>query len=508
MRQQANYSQEAVAQFLGCSRTRITEIEREESSASYTLGELELLTVLFGQHPLDMLRLAGQDAMELGELMTAKHTHGALLNVVDCAIPGDLAEILRIDEMPGDLVYAPGERLLASIVDSYRAEDWHKDEPCPVSILCWDTRTGRILGQTRFPYAEEIAPLADGRIVIAAAPPQEAYQAWEAYEQYAQLLVWNIYTGQREEMDTLPYPVRGITVSSDGAYLAAYMPAITTIQVWRTVGWQRVQAYELELGEGESDPGFIAQQAADCDDFSRKRKFTAIGFEHRTTRFVFLNQHILVVGFPEQTHEFDVLSPHGYATSPLGLLKEFPRLTHLRNEKHEIAVKTITYDSHADAGDSKVDIYYEVAAKPKRYPPIQEVQVHKWVSGIVRQCVILDETCILAWVFYDTPYRWGRSYKRRIGLVNLISGRVVLLEDQGRWQPDENQMAAAIAPDGKMVAYWTFSADGEPRLALQYLDSSPLCRKGLSLPVALEQSRQRWVEEVTAFQLAAEQKPS
>ena len=69
-------------------------------------------------------------------------------------------------------------------------------------------------------------------------------------------------------------------------------------------------------------------------------------------------------------------------------------------------------------------------------------------------------------------------------------------------------MDAAIAPDGKMVAYWTFSADGKPRLALQYLDPAPLCRKGLSLPAALEQSRQRWVEEVTAFQLAEEQKPS
>jgi hypothetical protein len=100
-------------------------------------------------------------------------------------------------------------------------------------------------------------------------------------------------------------------------------------------------------------------------------------------------------------------------------------------------------------------------------------------------------------VSYNTPYRWGRVNKRRLALVNLVSGRVVLLEDQGRGPVEDNQMAATISPGGGMVAYWTFSASGDPRLAIQHIDSRPLRRKGFSLRTELEKSRERWREVVS-----------
>src|SRR5713226_6343261 len=83
MRKEAHYSQGEVAEFLGCSRTRITEIEREESGTEYSVGELELLAVLFGRHPLDVLHMTGQEAIDVGEMVTSKQTGQALLRVVD-----------------------------------------------------------------------------------------------------------------------------------------------------------------------------------------------------------------------------------------------------------------------------------------------------------------------------------------------------------------------------------------------------------------------------------------
>ena len=498
LRKEAHFSQEEVADFLGCSRTRVTEIEREESSATYTLGELELLTTLFGRHPLDMLRLVGQDAIELAGMMTAKQTNGALLGVTNCTVPPGIAKILRIDEMPGDLIYAPGERILASIVDSYMAQDWHEDEPYEVTILSWDTRSGKIMAQTRLPFAEQIAPLDDGRVVIFTAPPQEAYQAWEAFERYGQMSVWNTRTGEVEEKMALPYPVERLAVSPDGAYLAAYVPANLTIQVWRTRDWHPIHAYELGVEPGASDPGRILRQAADCNDLTLNRKMTPLGFDYEASRFEFLNPQVLVVGFLTETLEIDVQSPNGFAASPLGPLHEFPRVTHARDDKREIAVKTVAYDYHAGGGDSKIELFYQVTKEQQGYPPIRDVRITKWLSGQVHQPVILDERCVLAWVLYNTPYRWGRVYKRRIGLVNLISGRVVLLEDQGRWQAEDNQVAATLSPGGRMIAYWTFSASGDPRLSIQHIDLEPLCRKGSSLAIELEKSRKQWREEVGA----------
>jgi transcriptional regulator with XRE-family HTH domain len=493
MRKDAHFSQEEVADFLGCSRTRVTEIEREESSATYTQGELELLTVLFGRHPLDMLRLAGPDAIELAERMSTKQTRGALLEVTDCSVPPGLAKILRIDESPGDLIYAPGEQLLASIVDSSMTDDWQEEEPYAVTILCWDTGSGKIISQTRLPYAERIAPLDDGRVVIFTAQPLEAHEAWDYHVSYGQMLVWDTHTGAIEKKMELPYPVGNLAVSPDCAYLAAYLPTNASIQIWQTHAWDPLRAYELGVEPGALSPGCIVGQATDCNDLSMRRKLTYQGFEYRAERFEFLNPRVLVVGFSGETLEIDIQAPDGYAYFQLGELVAIPRVAHTRDDRREITVSAMDFDPHPGGGDSKIELYYQVP-KPQEHPAIREVRVTKWVSGQVHQPVILDETCILAWVVYNTPYRWGRFYTRKIGLVNLVSGRVVLLEDQGRGRAEDNQVQATISPKGGMVAYWTFLASWETRLALQHLDPAPLCRKGSSLEVELEKSRQRWWE--------------
>lgn len=228
-------------------------------------------------------------------------------------------------------------------------------------------------------------------------------------------------------------------------------------------------------------------------------------FDYRSSRFEFLKHDVLVVGFEEGLVELDIRpSSVGYATTPLGPRSAVPCLAHMRNEQQEIAVRAIEYDYHPGAGESKVRLYYEVP-QGNLYPPDAEVEVVRRFSGTVRQPTILDNECILAWVSYDTPYRWGRVYKRRAGLVNVVSGRVVMLSDQGRFRPGDNQMYARISSSGDMVAYWTFPYRGEPRLTIQHIDTAPLREKGASLETELEKSRKHRAEEDAAHKRLIEE---
>lgn len=495
MRKDAHYTQGEVAAFLGCSRTRITEIEREESGTDYSIGELELLAVLFGKHPLDMLRMARQDVIEVGKIMTAKQTGKALKRVVDCKVPERIAKVLTINEMPGDIEFSPTGCTMASIVNSSIAEDWPEEEPYQVTILCWDTRSGELIGQTRLPYVENIASLDNDRVAVVTDQPQRGDKASETSERIFHLLVWNIRSGIIEQKIQLLDRVQDLAVSPDSRYLAAYMPTNTIIQVWQTLDWLPVSTFELSVELDTRAPGGVLRTGNDYRDLRRERKFATMMFDCRLSRFEFLNKDVLVVGFDERINELDVRhSSAGFAASPLGSQNNFPRIAHARNELCEIAVRSIEYD----AGDSKVRLYYKVP-KGNLYPPDAEVEVIRRFCGIVRQPTILDSECILAWVSYNTPHRWGKVYKRRAGLVNLVSGRVVMLEDQGRFRSGDNQMYARISPGCDMVTYWTFLFGGEPRLAIQHIDTTPLKVKGASLEIELQRGRKRLAKEDAAF---------
>src|SRR6266446_4356306 len=104
LREETGYSQEAVARLLGCARTRITEIERVESTSEYSIAEIELLTTLFGKHPHDILSVTGQQAIELGRLVTEMQTSLSLQGVVDCVLPKRIERLYakRIEHPYGD----------------------------------------------------------------------------------------------------------------------------------------------------------------------------------------------------------------------------------------------------------------------------------------------------------------------------------------------------------------------------------------------------------------------
>ena len=163
-------------------------------------------------------------------------------------------------------------------------------------------------------------------------------------------------------------------------------------------------------------------------------------------------------------------------------------LHHHRDEQQEIAVLSIEHTYRFR--ESQVELSYLVPpTETHRYSIDTSVQVVRRVPGAVLQPTILDEATILALVEYDTSYRWYMAYKTRIGVCNLVSGKVVMLSDQGRLHGGDNQIAATVSPRGDAVAYWVCPYEGIPRLTIQTLQTDVLRGQQSSLKRELEKSR-------------------
>ncbi len=334
MRIEAGFSQQAVATFLGCSRARITSIEREESDTDYSQGELELLATLCGRHPLDIVRLAGQDTIALAEMMTAKLTGRALGRMIDCQLPKQLARLLLIEESPGSIVFSPTGHTMASIVDSdlveYCEEDEAAEEAYQPTLLCWDTHSGKLLGQVCLPDTGEIVLLDEDRVAITTRASAWEDDGVDVNEERSSLLLWNARSGEIAHITQLPARVRNLAGSQGGEFLAAYMPTITAIQVWRTADWQPAIAYELGISEISGEPGGRLARASDCYDLPRQEKQSPHGLYFGADRFAFLDDHTLVVNFYKRVVELDIRSSSaGYAAllrnlKDFGVLPEIP----------------------------------------------------------------------------------------------------------------------------------------------------------------------------------------
>lgn len=299
---------------------------------------------------------------------------------------------------------------------------------------------------------------------------------------------------------TLPLVDRvgNLAVSPDRAYLAAFFPTTTTIQVWGTQNWKPVHAFELETLKGDLDSlGFMYRRAVRVKDLPRERKFGRWIMDYSARRFSFLDNDVLVIGFSEHMNEFSMADRDGQYRSPIEEHPAIPwrPLDHVRNDTREIALTKIDY-LHQVGECSLVEIYY-LEPRGKRYPPDTYVSMTRLFPGMIGDTQILDERCILALLEFSTPYRWGRFKKRRTALVNLISGRMVLLSDADRLRDGDDLSMGTFSPQGGFVAYgaWPYEKDAAPRLTIQAVDSTPLRVKGSDLVAELKQQQRRRIEE-------------
>ncbi len=269
-------------------------------------------------------------------------------------------------------------------------------------------------------------------------------------------------------------------MSADGGLLAAYFPATTTFQCWKTADFIPLQAFELETLKGDIDSlGRMYRAAEDVRNLPRARKFGPWLSPSLATRFAFVDERVLVIGFSRGIHEFDVLSPGGHVPFEIEHpLVPWGPLVHHRNKNREIAVTALDYDHHR--GESRIEMWY-LGMGNNRPRPDSSVQITKHLAGAVHIPIILGEESILALVEYDTPYRHHQAYKTRIGLCNVVSGRIVMLTDGGRLQEKDHQMSAGIAPKGDAIAYWVCPLEGLPRLTIQSITDVPLRVKGIDV---------------------------
>jgi len=492
LRKEAHYSQGEVAEFLGCSRTRITEIEREESGTEYSVGELELLAVLFGRHPLDVLHMTGQEAIDVGEMVTSKQTGQALLRVVDCSLPRRIEKVIKdSDVFPNTLEFSPDGSVIASIVDSIVGEDWQGDEPYQFTVLCWDTQTGQLLGQIRRPHVQAVAPVNSEQVVMLRDSAHGQAYAGGPREYESDLLIWDVAGGTIAKKIKLSERAQKLAISPEGNYLAVYMEATTTIQAWQTSNWEPVCAFELDtLHHTSHHPGEAVRVAKEVGQLPQERKFGLWHMAYNPQHFAFLQNDILIVAFSDLVVELEVgPASRGRAIPPIeppGFVRQ--PVVYVRDQHHLAAVLDIDHDRHA--GDSLVSLYYQIP-RERGYPPDSSVKWDKRFPGMVIQPVIIDDGCILAWTEIDTPFRWGKVHKQRVGLLNLVSGRVAMLTDGNRLHSGDNQQGASFSPLGNAVAYWVNPYEGVPRLAIQYFDIAPLKVKGITLVDELARVRHR-----------------
>jgi transcriptional regulator with XRE-family HTH domain len=88
LREQQGLSQEALAGWLGCSRSRIARIEN--GKGGYSLEELELLALRLGQEPNQLVNWPPESETLLQIAFTNEWSHRALGAVVECSLPSDL----------------------------------------------------------------------------------------------------------------------------------------------------------------------------------------------------------------------------------------------------------------------------------------------------------------------------------------------------------------------------------------------------------------------------------
>jgi hypothetical protein len=343
------------------------------------------------------------------------------------------------------------------------------------------------------PYVGRIAVIDENRLAIATARPLREVQDDRDDEGEYRLQVWNVGSNAVEREIELLDRVGNLAVSPDGAYLAAFFPTTTTVQVWQTAQWKPVLALELETLKGDLDSlGSRYRPTVEVKNLPRERKVGRWIMEYSADRFEFMDNDVLVIGFGKRISQFSMSSRHGQYESPI----EYPLIpwravTHVRVASGEIAVTKIDHNHHA--GESQVELYY-LEPRGNRYPPDTYIQLLKMLPGQVHQPLIVDAECILSLVDFPTPYRWGMFYKQRTAVCNLISGRMVMLSDAGRLRDGDELSMPRLSPNGSYVAYWVlpYEKGAHPRLSVQEIDATPLRGvKERSLVRALERHRRR-----------------
>ena len=508
LRERARLTQQELARRLGCSRTRIVDIESDSGSSEYAVAEWELLSLLAGQNPSDALRAPEPMLIEAGQWLTQTATRDALLDVIDCEVPPRLVHLYtKLDNLfPPDMEFSADGRVIISHVDAALDEDWDWDEEAPTyrhTVMAWDATTGKVVGQTRIAHLEHIAPLGNDRVVLVTARPARRHMDMRDWEGECKLHIWNLATGKVEAKAKLAARPDEVVTSPDGRWVALYYPNVTAVQIFSVFPWRERHAVELEMGGGSGPEtlGMLVQAAPSFQELPRKHKLGRWLSPIHMTRFEFLDNQTLAIDAPNGLIELNVLSETDqlFRQAPKFDRPHIPfhAVAHAHNDEREIAITK--HEFEWEAHETRMELCYLLPQVPgSNRGGHTHVTTHASVTrrynGRVFSPRILGDDCILAGLSLFTPFQWGVTHKERAGVVNLVSGRMALLTDQGRLRPADAQCRVQLSAQGDQALYWVGGYEGTFRLALQHLNPRALVSPDESLATEIERAHHAWLD--------------
>lgn len=498
-RKQAKYSQGDIAKILGCSRTRITAIEDENNSTEYTHGEMELLSMLFGQHPFQATAPTPFDALHMAKILTHTRTSDVLLNVIDCELPEKIQLLYaRGHDFAPFMQFSPSGRHFACIIDAPLEQIWEdqyfEDEDIPnayrLTLMVWDTVSGKIRAKIRRAHMEHFVIVDDTRIAFTTERnlDKSGYRQSDNFD--CKLQVWNFVTDTIEHTISTENPITALTVSPNSQHLAFFVAYLCVLQVVRTDDWANVVAteyYSMDRGK----PSVSFRRYTSLEQIEAERKPFPFSDYDRPYVFEFVDDEVLAVSMPDVHYgvnrmAYFTLRPHhlfvweGHA----GLDEVLPRKAVAARFVDESILSVTAIQELPSLRANSATIQYSTPEKIisredtptlSTTQPKQEVRFERIWSGNIGKVIPIDSHCILALVHYDTPFPRGIFEREQVAVCNLISGMQVVLHDNGRLLENDCQESASFAPDGTAVAYWVIPADrSAARLAVQRLDPTKL----------------------------------
>lgn len=366
-------SQQALADWLGCSRSRIARIEN--GKGGYALEELEFLALRLGQDPGRLTHMSPELETLLQIAFTNEWSHRALGEVVECHLPPDLV----VPQGP-QLAFSPDNTLIAANLQPKSGNEVDRSEV----IVLWEAGTGA-LQQRLFldGWASALAfspdshllaigtdmdtvkilDCATGRIRAVLDPVEDGYS--EALWAYANEVGYGV--------------ISQVCFSPDGRYLAAVNEDHGTLRLWDTDSWQAIATWALnplyDEEEDEESPfgEFAVSQLAFTPDSRRLVVIPYLGRANTAALFtVPEGKRVQRLAFPEQIVAVDMASPF----DPAGTIFAFGGHNHFWEA---------AYGEWRQSGRSWLTLYSSPARANDGF-----------TRQAIRQVVVLSENCVLA----------------------------------------------------------------------------------------------------------------
>jgi transcriptional regulator with XRE-family HTH domain len=470
LREQQGLSQQALADWLGCSRSRIARIEN--GKGGYALEELEFLALRLGQDPGRLTHPSPESETLMQIAFTNEWSHRALGGVVACSLPPGLL----VPQAP-HLALSPDNALVAASLQSQSGNEADR----PEVIVLWDARTGAIKQRISLDgWASALAFSPDSRL-LAIGTNMDTVKILDCASGRFRTYLDPVEDGYSEvlwaHVNEVGYGVISqVCFSPDGRYLAAVNEDHGTLRLWETGSWQAVTTWALnplynDEEEDEESPfgEFAVSQLAFTPDSRHLVIIPYLGRSETATLFtVPEGKRVQRLAFPEQIVSVGMASPF----DPAGAIFAFGGHNHFWEA---------AYGEWGPGGRSWLTLYSSAARADDGF-----------TRQTVRQVVVLSEQCILALIEKQgrNPRSEGHTGTLDVNdlpcwsVANLVSHQAAVLFDLG--QAGIVSVTVRLADNGAALAF----ADSErQRIGVRSLQPEYLQTKAIHLPEGIRRRR-------------------